>query len=183
MLATIVALSALPVGGSPPVVAGQETTEETSPDEETPADEQGLDDPEATPVQETPVPGDEVIVVLEEGADPLAAARELGVEPTHIYEDVITGFAAVVPPAALNDAIASGSITGVTRDGRVQAEDQVVGTGVLRVGVPHVPGSQNLAIASPIDADIAVLDTGVTPGGDLNVRRPVTHGLIHAGAL
>ena len=44
-----------------------------------------------------------------------------------------------------------------------------MGTGVLRVGVPHTPGSQNLAIASPIDADIAILDTGVDRGGDLHV--------------
>jgi hypothetical protein len=165
LLAAIVALSALPVGVSPPVVAAQEASEETpadeetSPDEETPADEKAPDGAEAAPTQETPVNGEEVIVVLEKGADPLVAARELGVQPTHIYEDVLTGFAAVVPPAALNDAIASGSIKGVTRDRRIRAEGQVVGTGVLRVGVPHVPGSQNLAIASPIDADIAVLDT------------------------
>ena len=150
VLAALVALSALPVGSAAPTlrVAAQEV---------------------APPTEAAPVSGEAVIVVLEEGADPLAAAREMGVEPTHVYEDALTGFAATVPMDALNDAMASGSIKDVSRDGRVQAEEQIVGTGVLRVGVPPVPGSQNLAIASPIDADIAILDTGVSRVSDLNV--------------
>ncbi len=139
-----------------------------------PADEEVLDSNQVAPGVEPLATGEEVIVVLEDGADPLAAARELGVEPTHIYKDVITGFAATMPAAALNAAATTGSIKGITRDGRVQAEDQIVGTGVLRVGVPHAAGSQNLAIASPIDADIAILDTGVSRVGDLNVRGGVS---------
>jgi subtilisin len=150
VLAALVALSALPVGSAAPTfwAAAQEV---------------------APPTEAAPASGEAVIVVLEEGADPLAAAREMGVEPTHVYEDALTGFAATVPMDALNDAMASGSIKGVSRDGRVQAEDQIIGTGVLRVGAPPVPGSQNLAIASPIDADIAILDTGVSRVSDLNV--------------
>lgn len=169
VLAALVALSALPIGSVTPALSVV-AQEDATPTEEMPADEEVLDGPQVAPSEEPPVTGEEVIVVLREGVDPLAAARELGVEPTHVYEDVITGFAATVPAATLNAAAASRSIKGITRDGRVQAEDQIVGTGVLRVGVPHVAGSQNLAIASPIDADIAILDTGVTRGSDLNVR-------------
>ena len=169
VLAALVALSTLPIGSVAPAlsVAAQE---EGSPSDELPADDEVLDGNQVAPSEEPPTSGEEVIVVLEDGVDPLAAARELGVEPTHVYEDVITGFAATVPAAALNAAASSGAIKGITRDGRVQAEDQIVGAGVLRVGVPHAAGSQNLAIASPIDADIAILDTGVARGGDLNVR-------------
>jgi subtilisin family serine protease len=119
--------------------------------------------------EEAPASGEEVIVVLEEGADPVATAQELGVEPTHIYEDIFTGFAATMPAAAVQEARSSGVVEQISRDGRVQAEDQVVGTGVLRVGVPHTTGSQNLDITSPVDADIAILDTGITGGGDLVV--------------
>jgi subtilisin family serine protease len=42
--------------------------------------------------------------------------------------------------------------------------------GVLRVGTPHTPGSRHLDIPSPVDADIAILDTGVDRGGDLRVK-------------
>jgi subtilisin len=144
VLAAIVAMSSLPIGSVAPVlsVAAQE---------------------------EAPASGEEVIVVLEDDADPIVAAQELGVEPTHIYDGVFNGFAATMPAAAVAEARASGAVRQISRDGRVQAEDQIVGTGVLRVGVPHTPGSQSLAIASPIDADVAILDTGVDRGGDLRV--------------
>jgi subtilisin len=144
VLTAIVGMSALPIESVAPVlsVAAQE---------------------------EVPASGEEVIVVLEDDADPIVAAQELGVEPTHIYDGVFTGFAATMPAAAVAEAQASEAVKQISRDGRVQAEDQIVGTGVLRVGVPHTPGSQNLAITSPIDADVAILDTGVDRGGDLRV--------------
>ena len=169
VLAALVALSALPLGSAAPTLAVA-AQEDASPPADMPADEEVLDGSQVAPNEAPSAAGEEVIVVLEDGVDPLAAARELGVEPTHVYEDVITGFAATVPAAALDAAVTSGSIKGITRDGRVQAEEQIVGAGVLRVGAPHNPGSQNLAIASPIDADIAILDTGVARIGDLNVR-------------
>jgi subtilisin len=144
VLTAIVGMSALPIESVAPVlsVAAQE---------------------------EAPASGEEVIVVLEDDADPIVAAQELGVEPTHIYDGVFTGFAATMPAAAVAEARASDAVRQISRDGRVQAEDQIVGTGVLRVGVLHTPGSQNLAITSPIDADVAILDTGVDRGGDLRV--------------
>src|SRR5215218_2632853 len=144
MLAAIVAMSALPIGSIAPA-------------------------PSVAAQEDAPASGEEVIVVLEEGADPVAAAHELGVEPTHVYDEIFTGFAAIMPAAAVAEAQASGAVKQIAPDGRVQAEGQVAGTGVLRVGVPHTPGSQNLNIASPIDADIAILDTGITGGGDLYV--------------
>ncbi len=161
LLAAVVTLGALPTGSAAPAlpVAAQE---EELPDEQTGSDEI------TPPSEEAPVSGEEVIVVLEEGVDPIAAAQELGVEPTHVYRDVFTGFAATMPAAAVAEAQASGAVKQISQDGRVQAEAQIVGTGVLRVGVPHTPGSRNLAIASPINADIAILDTGVSRG-DLSI--------------
>jgi subtilisin len=143
VLAAVVAVSALPSGSIAPALSSA--------------------------AQESPANGEEVIVVLEDGADPIATAQELGVEPTQIYDEVFTGFAATMPAEALAEASASGTVEQISRDGRVQAEAQVVGTGVLRVGVPPTAGSQHLDIASPIDADIAILDTGITAAGDLNV--------------
>src|SRR5215204_3104288 len=144
VVSAIVAISSLPIGSVAPMLS-------------------------VTAQEEAPASGEEVIVVLEDDADPIVAAQELGVEPTHIYDGVFTGFAATMPAAAVAEARASDAVRQISRDGRVQAEDQIVGTGVLRVGVPHTPGSQNLAITSPIDADVAILDTGVDRGGDLRV--------------
>jgi subtilisin len=138
-LAAVVALSALPAGSAAPFLG---------------VAAQG---------------SEEVIVVLEDGADPVAVARELGVEPTHVYYDVFTGFAGTMSSASVEVARSSRSVRRISQDGRVQAEDQAITAGVLRVGTPHTPGSQNLAIASPIDADIAILDTGVSRVSDLNV--------------
>ncbi|HKG27907.1 MAG TPA: S8 family serine peptidase [Thermomicrobiales bacterium] len=144
VVSAIVAISSLPIGSVAPMLS-------------------------VTAQEEAPASGEEVIVVLEDDADPIVAAQELGVEPTHIYDGVFTGFAATMPAAAVAEARASDAVRQISRDGRVQAEDQIVGTGVLRVGVLHTPGSQNLAITSPIDADVAILDTGVDRGGDLRV--------------
>jgi subtilisin family serine protease len=128
----------------------------------------------ATPVapasaQETSATGDEVIVVLEDGADPVQAAAEMGAEVTHIYRHIFTGFAGVLPPEAQLAAQTARSVRRISLDSPVQAEGQKIATGVRRIGAPHQPGSRHLEITSPIDADIAILDSGVTRRSDLKV--------------
>jgi len=111
----------------------------------------------------------EVIVVLDPGTDPLAAAAEMGASVTHVYHRVFTGFAGTVPPEALSAARTLPTVQNIFEDGKVRAETQVLATGVRRIDVPVTPDGEHLAIASPVDADIAILDTGVTPLSDLNV--------------
>lgn len=124
----------------------------------------------STFAQDEPAPeASDVIVVLEEGADPAAVAADLGVEPTHIYEDVITGFSAPMTESELMAARGDDQVQEITPDGLVHAEAQAVSTGVTRVGLPLQPGTHHMALPSPIDADIAILDTGANGRGDLNV--------------
>lgn len=111
----------------------------------------------------------EVIVVLDPGTDPLAAAAEMGASVTHVYHRVFTGFAGTVPSEALSAARTLPTVQEIVADGKVRAETQVLATGVRRIDVPVTPDGEHLAIASPVDADIAILDTGVTPLSDLNV--------------
>jgi subtilisin family serine protease len=118
--------------------------------------------------------GEEVIVVLDDGADPVAAAREMGVEVTHIYRHVFTGFAGVLPAGAVAEARRTRSARDIFPDGEVRIEQQQIATGVRRAGVPHRSGSSHLAIPSPIDADIAIVDTGVKRSRDLNVAGGVS---------
>ena len=111
----------------------------------------------------------EVIVVLDDGADPLAAAAEMGVTVTHVYRHVFTGFSGIMPTQAVSTARSARSVENIFEDGVVHAESQTIPTGVRRVGVPVDPGGEHLAIASPVDADIAILDTGISRVSDLNV--------------
>jgi subtilisin family serine protease len=128
-----------------------------------------------------PPVGSEVIVVLENGEDPQVAADAMGVDVTHIYTHVFNGFAGIVRalPDDTTDARSSRKRKPKTKqialDGEVSAEaDQVVPTGITRSGVPHQDGATNLDIISPIDADIAIVDSGISPLPDLAVQGGVS---------
>ncbi|MCC7021943.1 MAG: S8 family serine peptidase [Thermomicrobiales bacterium] len=125
--------------------------------------------------QETPAPGSEVIVVLEDGADPVAAARDMGVEVTHIYRHVFTGFSGIMPATPLEAPIGAArarkpAVKDISPDGTVQIEAQQIPDGVSRTEVPKDEDGQHLAIPSPVNAGIAILDTGIAEtSGDLNI--------------
>jgi subtilisin family serine protease len=122
----------------------------------------------ASPVQAQSA-GEEVIVVLDDGVDPAAAARSMGVEVKHIYRHVFNGFAGVMTPSEIGVASRMQIVGSISPDGRVQAEAQILPDGVARSAVPNKPGTPNLIFPGPIDADIAILDTGIVTHPDLNV--------------
>jgi subtilisin len=128
-----------------------------------------------TDVETLPPAGSEVIVVLDEGEDPQSAADAMGVDVTHIYTNVFTGFAGVVreEPVDTTDARASRKKKPKTKqiavDGPVAAESQVIPTGVSRVGVPK-DGNSHLNITKPVLADIAIVDSGISELPDLEVE-------------
>lgn len=123
-----------------------------------------------------PAVGSEVIIVLAAGEDPQAAAEAMGVDVTHIYTHVFNGFAGIVrePTADASQARAARKRQPKTKqialDGPVAAESQIIPTGVSRAGVPHQDGASHLDIVSPIDADIAIIDSGIAQLPDLNVQ-------------
>lgn len=120
-----------------------------------------------------PPAGSDVIVVLDDSEDPQSAADAMGVDVSHIYTHVFNGFAGIVreQPVDTADARASRKRKPKTKqiafDGPVAAESQFVPTGVSRAGVPK--NGSHLDIASPVDADIAIVDSGISPLSDLNV--------------
>jgi subtilisin family serine protease len=126
--------------------------------------------PAAQPAAAQETPGEEVIVVLADGEDPIAAAHQMGVtEITHVYRHVFTGFSGFMPASAVAMASRSRSTRSISPDGEVTAEGQVIPTGVARIGTPQQSDGDHLDIPSPVDADIAIVDTGVTQRSDLNV--------------
>lgn len=150
LMAAVVALSVLPIGSTIPSPTAQA---------------QGTS-------------GEEVIVVLEDGEDPVAAAQAMGVDVRHIYRHVFNGFAGTLQPTSDSvetSARARRIDATISPDGPVQAEAQIVPTGVRRSGVPVNPDQEHLAVASPVDADIAILDTGITDDlPDLDVQGGVS---------
>jgi subtilisin family serine protease len=110
------------------------------------------------------------IVVLADGVDPVAAARQLGVKPTYVYTDVFSGFAARLPAASVAAARRAKSVVELAPDAPLNAAGQTIPTGVARIDAPQNPIWQDQQ-ETGVDADVAVLDTGIAPLPDLNVQR------------
>ena len=113
---------------------------------------------------------DRYIVVLRPGvADPRAAAADLGrahgLSVGHIYDTVLNGFAARVPPQALAGLRRNPRVVAVEPDLTVSAAASLP-SGVDRVGADDVGGTG--AGPGP-GAPVAVLDTGIAAHPDLTI--------------
>jgi subtilisin len=130
-------------------------------------------DSTGTDANNLPPVGSEVIIVLENGEDPQAAADAMGIEVTHIYTHVFNGFSGIVRDQPVNTPEGRAArkrkpkTKQIVLDGPVKAESQFIPTGVSRTGIPRT-GSK-LDIPSPVDVDIAIIDSGITPLPDLDV--------------
>ncbi len=117
------------------------------------------------------------IVVLADGADPHAAARQLGAKPVYVYTSVFTGFAARLPAAAASTARRSGLVAGYAPDAPVRLESQVTPTGVSRIAAStnrkQTRRGKKKQVRGGVNADVAILDTGISNHRDLNVRSGV----------
>ncbi len=131
-------------------------------------------DPQRSTPKRAPV--NLTIVVLADGADPLAAARQLGAKPVYVYSSVFSGFAAELPAAAASTARRSSLVAAFSPDSTVRVERQTVPTGVSRIAARPMPksnqGRRGKKQRSPrgVNADVAILDTGISKHRDLNVR-------------
>ena len=120
-----------------------------------------------------PVPGDYIVLLEDEVENPSAVADDLSgdldLQTTSIYDDAIEGFAAEVPSAELSELRADPRVEAVVQDRVVKATAQSSPTGIRRVDA-----DQSSALAGNgtgvVDADIAVLDSGISKGHtDLNL--------------
>jgi subtilisin len=128
------------------------------------------------------IPG-RYIVVLKDGTaqanaqgnrqDPKQVASELArnneVEKvTHTYESALKGFAAKIPRGRIGDVRSDPRVAFVAKDREVHATAQSLPTGVDRVDADQ--SSTRAGDGSgAVDADIAVIDTGIYRHSDLNV--------------
>jgi subtilisin len=126
--------------------------------------------PESASAQSA-VPSGNVIVVLRDiGIDPTSIAGAQGVSPTHVYQHALLGFSANLPQIAAERIARLPAVYGIFPDRPVYAASQLLPTGVNRVNADTNEIAQIDGIDQPINASVAILDTGVTPQADLNVQ-------------
>ena len=118
---------------------------------------------------------DRYIVVLEESTGDAInvmtdiAADAAGVVPTHVYENVFAGFAAVIPDDQLAAVENDPRVEAVLADEVVFADAQLVPTGIDRIDADLNP-TANIGSGERVDVDVAVIDTaGNDAHPDLNV--------------
>src|SRR5829696_8390901 len=116
-------------------------------------------------------PGKEAVIVeVARGANPQAVARALGVEPTHVYTEVFQGFAAELPLAAVSAAGRQRGVGRIWPDLPVRAAAQRLPTGVNRVDADRNSWADIKKDGGSIDADVAVLDTGIAKHRELSIK-------------
>jgi subtilisin len=128
------------------------------------------------------------IVTLHAGTDVDAFVAEFELHPKHVYRYALRGFAAPMDRAAVDRLKHDDRVMAVEMDGRVELQDagvqevipagrltnQVVPSGLLRLGLPGFPLAHLSGSDHRINADVAVLDTGIqTNHPDLNVFQAV----------
>ncbi len=98
----------------------------------------------------------DVIVVLEDVANPSDVARQHRVDPRYVYEHALTGFAASIPEARLRGLERDPRVAFVSEDRPVQAAAQTTPTGVSRIEADDVHGT-----ATGDGVRVAIIDTGI----------------------
>jgi subtilisin len=120
------------------------------------------------------VPGQYIVVLEDDGAEPVAAARAVarayGLRLGFVYSSALKGFSAVVPHRAVSALSRDPRVAYVEADQWVQAF-QTIPTGVQRI---FADDNANIDIDGTddvrIDVDVAVLDTGIWDHPDLNLH-------------
>src|SRR4051812_19513950 len=144
------------------------TTEAAPADPEVPA----VATPDSTPAGTLDATG-RYIVVLRDGADTKAVVDKVrkrdGVKADRTFGKTIRGFSAKLDKQQKRDLLADPTVAALVPDEIIQATAQSVPTGVSRVG-----GRQNTIAAIDgtdrrVDADVAIVDTGIASHPDLNV--------------
>jgi subtilisin family serine protease len=120
-----------------------------------------------------------VIVIVANGTDPLAFAAGTDIAPSLVYREALNGFAATLTRGQIKALQRDARVVGVIADtATVMKQDppvpvqppQFLTTGLRRVGGLESQTAKIDGIDERVDADIAILDTGIDlDHPDLNV--------------
>ena len=113
------------------------------------------------------------IVMLRTGTDTAAAVAKAGkrdgVKADRSYGKALRGFAAKLDKHQKADLLADPNVVAVVPDEVIQLTAQTVPTGVRRVNDLVNPIAKIDGTDVRVDADVAIVDTGITAHPDLNV--------------
>ncbi len=129
--------------------------------------------PPQTKADGRPDPTGRYIVVLRSGADvqnieARHGARE-GLKVNRSFGRAIRGFTAKLDQAQRRALLADPNVVGLVPDEVIQLAAQTVPTGVSRIGTRTSAMAQIDGVDQRVDADVAIIDTGIYQHPDLNV--------------
>ncbi len=113
------------------------------------------------------------IVLLKPGTDTVAAtatqARHANFKPDRVYRNAVKGYAAHLDAAQLAEVRADPTVAAVVPDEAIQLEAQTLPTGITRIGADRSSVARIDGSDERVDADVAIVDTGISLQPDLNV--------------
>lgn len=113
------------------------------------------------------------IVVLKPGTDAVAAAdrqgRRIGFTSERTYKNALRGYAAQLGRAQVTALSRDPSVEMIVADEPIFLQAQTMPTGIARIGTTKSTVAQIDRIDQRVDADVAIVDTGISPVADLNV--------------
>jgi subtilisin len=113
------------------------------------------------------------IVVLRPGSnaagDATSHGRKLGFTADHTYGHALRGYAAHLSGTQVGRLRREADVAAVVPDERIRIEGQLIPTGVSRVGATRSAVAAAGDGTGAVDADVAIVDTGVWRVPDLNV--------------
>ena len=120
-----------------------------------------------------PDPANRWIVVLKAGSDVSGTVarqgRRFGVVADRTYRNGLRGYAAALAPAQVTALSNDPSVAMIVADEPIHAEAQTMPTGVSRIGGRVSPMAKIDGVDERVDADVAIVDTGIARVADLNV--------------
>src|SRR3989441_8623404 len=114
------------------------------------------------------IPG-RYIVVLKHGHQPADVATKHGVKTRHVFAHALHGFAAEIPAEQLESLRQDPRVELIEPELELFASAQTLSTGVRRIGANLSPLAKIDGLDERVNADIAILDTGIAPHPDLNI--------------
>ena len=185
------AFAVQPVAPDPaPIVEPSPSTEPTPAIEPAPSADPSTTDPApqlapgngTVPAAAAPTAGGETsspdprgrwIVVLRDGTNVATKSRDqgrkLGFTADRTYSHAFRGFAAKLDRVQLASLRNDPSVALIVPDEKIEIEGQTIPTGISRMGATRSPMAQINGVDERVDADVAIVDTGIARVPDLNV--------------
>jgi subtilisin family serine protease len=128
---------------------------------------------EPTDAADTADPSGRWIVVYRAGTNAAAVASRhgsrLGFRADRTFTHSVRGFSATLDARQVAALRADPSVSAVVPDERIELTAQAYPTGINRIGTRKSPAASIDGVDDRIDADVAIVDTGIRQLADLNV--------------